>query len=289
VNEFQILRSLGQVDFPAPQVFLCERDSRFLGYPFVIMRKEEIVKKNTNEFVDRFSATLARLHNLKVSELGLDFLSPPKDEYAFARRWPVYFKRLLNLQTKHNKRLKKDFDLAIDWLDSNVTNNYCPQYCVIHGDYHPGNVSITNDSRMIVTDWETVDIGDPAFDVGYAYHFLKFFGNPKNPNLAEKTAERFLSEYMRNFQGDIRRRLEFYKMVGILTRSIYCSSGLSNPIYAYRNRRGKVLPSFPFLSGFIILLGFPFLRWSFVARNLGAGGDAYWLKYFESYLEAMLK
>ena len=148
---------------------------------------------------------------------------------------------------------------------------------------------MTNDSRMIVLDWDSVEIGDPAYDVGYAYHFIKFFSDPKNPNSAESTAERFVSEYNRNFHGDISPRLEYYKMVGLLGTSIYCSSSLSSPIYAYKYHRRKVLPTFPILGGLSILLGFPFIRWPIVARRLEAEGDLLWLKYFENFLEVTLK
>lgn len=289
IREFQALKSLKRIGFPVPEVHLCECDSRFLGYPFVIMQKEEVAQKSINEIVDNFASTLANLHNLKTAAQRIDVLRTPKDGYAFARRWPIYFKHYLNLEPKHLKSFKKNFNLAVQWLNSNASNNYCQQYSLVHGDYHPGNVCITKDYRMIVLDWDSIEIGDPAYDVGYAYHFVKFFSDPKNPNSAEKTAERFVSEYYRNFQGDIKPRLEYYKMVGLLGTSIYCSSGLSNPIYAYKYHRRKVLPSFPILSGLFILLGFPFIRLPYVARQLASEGDLLWLKYFESYLEATLK
>jgi aminoglycoside phosphotransferase (APT) family kinase protein len=253
------------------------------------MRKEETVQKSINEIVDSFAATLARIHNLKVAKLGMTVLRTPEDKYAFARRWPIHFKHYLNLETKHDRKLKKEFDFAIRWLTANVSNNYCPQYCLAHGDYHPGNVCVTRDSRMIVLDWDSVEIGDPAYDVGYAYHFVKFFSNPKNPDSAQRTADRFVSEYKRNFQGDIGQRLEFYKMVGILGTSIYYSSGLSSPKYAYKYHRRKVASTIPFLSWPLILLGFPFLRWPIVARQLGTEADMCWLQYFEDFLETISK
>jgi aminoglycoside phosphotransferase (APT) family kinase protein len=289
VREFQALRSLGRFGFNSPEVYLCECDPRFLGYPFVIMQKEEIAKKNINEIMDCFGATLAQLHNLQSAAQGITALRTPKDGYAFAKRWPLYFKQYLNLETKHPENFKKKINLAIQWLNSEESNNYCTKYCLVHGDYHPGNVCVTKDSRMIVLDWDSIEIGDPAFDVGYAYHFIKFFGDPKNPNSIERTAERFISEYKRNFQGDISPRLEYYKMVGLLGTSIYCSSGLSNPILTYKYHRRKVLPTFPFLSGPLLLLGFPFIRWPPVARQLAAEGDLLWLKYFESYIKETLK
>jgi tRNA A-37 threonylcarbamoyl transferase component Bud32 len=289
VREFQALRSLESIGFPVPEVYLCECDSRFLGYPFVIMQKEEVVQKSINEIVDRFASTLANLHNLKTAAQKIEVLQTPKDSYSFARRWPIYFKHYLNLESKHPKSFKKNFNLAIQWLDLNVLNNYCSQYCLVHGDYHPGNVCVTKDSRLIVLDWDSIEIGDPAFDVGYAYHFVKFFSNPKNPNFAEKIAERFVSEYNRHFKGDISHRLEYYKIVGLLGTSIHCSSGLSTPVYAYKYHRRKVLPTLSPFSGLFILLGFPFIRWPAVARQLAAEGDILWLKYCENYLEEALR
>jgi aminoglycoside phosphotransferase (APT) family kinase protein len=289
VREYQALRSLGRFGFSVPEVFLCECDSRFLGYPFVIMHKEEVVQKNFNELIDCFASTLANLHNLKVAKLGISILRPPENKSAFAKRWPIHFTHYLNLETKHDKKLKTDFDSAIRWLISNAPNNSCPQYCLAHGDYHPGNVVVTKDSKLIVLDWDSIEIGDPAYDVGYAYHFIKFFSDPNNPNIAERTADRFILEYQRNFHGDISQRLEFYKMVGILGTSIYCSSGLSNPIYAYKYLRRKVLPSFPFLSGPLILLGFPFIRLPIVAQKLEADSNLLWLQYFENFLQETLK
>ncbi len=288
-REFQALKSLNRIDFPVPEVYLCENDSRFLGHPFIIMQKEEVTQKSIDEIVDSFATTLAHIHNLKVAKLGIAALRTPEDKYAFARRWPLHFKHYLNLETKHSKKLKKDFDLAIRWLTTNVPNNSCPQYCLAHGDYHPGNVCVTNASKMIVLDWDSIEIGDPAYDVGYAYHFVKFFSNPTNPNSAQRIAERFVSEYKKNFEGDISPRLEYYKMVGLLGTSIYYSSGLSNPVYAYKYHQRKVLPTFPNLGGLFILLGFPFIRWPAVARQLSYEGDLLWLRYFENYLEESVK
>ena len=289
VREFQVLRSLNRIGFPVPEALLCECDSRFLDYPFIIMQKEEVAQKNINEILDCFASTLANLHNLKVDDLGIDVIKSPKDGYAFAKRWPIHFEQYLNLESKHEKSLKKDFNLAIQWLKTNASKNYCRNYSLLHGDYHPGNVCVTKDSKMVVLDWDSIEIGDPAFDVGYAYHFIKFFSDSKNPDSAERVAERFISEYMRNFHGDISRTLEFYKVVGILGTSIYYSSGLSNPVYAYKYHRRKVAPTFPYLSWLFILLGFPFLRWPLVARQLGTETDNYWLKYSQDFLERTVK
>ena len=45
LKEFQVLRALESVDFPAPRAILCETDSTVIGYPFLIMQREEIKQK----------------------------------------------------------------------------------------------------------------------------------------------------------------------------------------------------------------------------------------------------
>ncbi len=64
VREFEALRSLERAGFPVPHAYLCEYDSSFFGYPFLIMQKEKIIQQSVFP-MDRFAATLASLHNLK--------------------------------------------------------------------------------------------------------------------------------------------------------------------------------------------------------------------------------
>lgn len=279
MREFQALKSLALVGFPVPPVYLCECDSFFLGYPFLIMRKEKVMQESVIE-LDCFAATLARLHNLKVKELGIKSLRFPKDGIAFAKERQICLKQYLN-ETRHYRDLKKDFNYAINWLESNAADNNCPQYCLIHGEYHPGHALITNDNRLKVIDWESVQIGDPAFDVGYAYHMIKLMYNDKNSNSGEGVAERFVSEYSRNFQGDVHRRLEFYKVVGLLGVAIVVSSWISNPLEAYRRFGYKSLAR---------TLAFPFFRSQFlVKRWLNSDFLVSYLQYCQDFIETTLR
>jgi aminoglycoside phosphotransferase (APT) family kinase protein len=240
VREFQVLKGLARVGFPVPIVYLCECDSFFLGHPFVIMRQEKVIQERVSK-LDCFAATLARLHNLKVKELGIKSLGYPRDNIAFARERQICLKQYL-IENRHYRELKKDFNYAINWLESNTAENKCPQYCLLHGEYHPGHALTTNANTLKVIDWESVQIGDPAFDVGYAYHMIKLmYDNDKNSRYGNGLAERFVSEYSRNFKGDIAKRLEFYKVVGLLGVAIVVSSWISSPIDAYKSFGKKAL------------------------------------------------
>ena len=287
VREWEALRSLERVGFAVPKAYFRECDSNILGDPFLIMAQIERSQKNIYDHIDHFAESLAQLHNLDINRLGLKVLKPPKDGYAFAERWPIHFKYVLNIETKHNKQLIRTFNFVIRWLKSNVSNNYCSKYSLIHGDCHLGNAFLNKNSQITLIDWDSVKIGDPAYDVGNAYHMVKFYSNIKDPDSAEQIAERFLSKYMQKSKVDIRSRLKFYQVVAILGYSIAYSSGLTSPIMAYKYHKEKVLKSIPFLKLPFILFAFPFLKWSFIAQKINAETDYYWLEYFKSFIEKL--
>jgi aminoglycoside phosphotransferase (APT) family kinase protein len=269
VKEFQVLRGLEHVGFPVPKAYLCEHDSNVLGSPFIIMQKEELTQNSTVN-IDCFAKNLARLHSLDLTTLEIDALKAPEDMFAFSKRSLLYFKILLSLSHRHSKGLKQDFELAIRWLESNVSNTRCPKYCLLHGDYRARiNTPLTKGSRMVVMDWESAEIGDPAYDVGYAYARLR-------ADLGEKTADQFVQEYLKYFDGDLAERLLFYKLVGHLRLAILHSSILSNPLTAYE------------IHGTKAFLLFPFPRLPFIAKRTGANLDVTWVDAFKEFVRENL-
>lgn len=214
-----------------------------------------------------------------MNQLGVKSLGFPNNNSAFAKEWPIRLRQLMN-ETKHYRSLKKDFNHAISWLELNAADNACPKYCLIHGEYHPGHTLITPDSQMKVIDWEGVEIGDPAFDVGYAYHMVKLMCNLKNADSGERAAEQFISEYEKNFQGDVRERLEFYKVVGVLGVAIEVSSWVSNPSIAYKRFGRKALP---------IVFAYPFRCFNFVSKKwLNSDFLLSYLEYSQDFIENTL-
>ncbi len=270
VKEFQVLRSLERVNFPVPKTYLCEDDLDVLGYPFIITLKEEL-SQNVSIDMDCFAKNLVLLHSLDVSTLGIKAIKPPKDKYAFARQCLIYIKNYLTLYPIHkNKELLDDFDLALRWLESNLSHSPCPKYCLLHGDYRAGfNTFLTRGSGMIVTDWEDATIGDPAYDVGSAYA-------RERVDLGKKNADRFVQEYLRNQSGDIAERLLFYQLLAYLRLAITHNAVLSNPLRAYEIRGSKAF------------LSFPFFNLPFVAKRVGTDLDAIWVESFKEFVKENL-
>jgi len=265
VKEFQVLRGLQRIGFPAPRAYLCECDSSVLGHPFVIMQKEESAPDSAG-ITDCFVQTLIRLHSLDIAKLEIGAFKAPKDICEFEKKCLLYIKIFMNLFPKHSKRVKNDFEFAIHWLESNLSNNHCPQYCLIHGDYRtPFNSILTRDSRFVVIDWEESEIGDPAYDVGMAYARARV-------DYGRKIADHFVQEYLRYSDKDFGQRLLFYQLMAHLRLAIAHSSVLSNPTRAYKIRG---------MSAFLL---FPFLRLPFVAGRTGAAMDAGWVDVFEEFV-----
>jgi hypothetical protein len=124
-------------------------------------------------------------------------------------------------------------------------------------------------------------IGDPTFDVGYAYHMVKLMCKDKNSEIGEEAAENFLSEYAKNFQGDVHQRLEFYKIITLLGVAEVVSSLISNPLDAYRHFGNRALAR---------SLAFPFLRSHFLAKKwLNADFLVHYLQYSQEFIETTLR
>ena len=269
-KEFQVLRGLEHAGFLAPKTLLYELDSTVFGSPFIIMEKEELIQKST-DYMDIACKNLANLHNLDVNALGVTCLKNSEDSLIFARRCILFFKFLLKLSIRHEKQLSRDFDYAIRWLESNINNVRPPNYCLIHGDYHIyANAILTKGSKILVMDWEDAEIGDPAFDVGYA--FVRMW-----VDFDQRTAERFAEEYIRNSSRDIVERLHFYKLVVFLEEAILHSMVLSNPLTTYD------------IHGITAFLTFPFLRLPFNAKRTRAETDIIWVECFKDFVENQIK
>jgi aminoglycoside phosphotransferase (APT) family kinase protein len=245
LREYEILTSLERVNFPVPHVYIYKDYSKFFNRPFIIMDKMESRTKNINVLgVERFATILARLHKLRLTDLGLKVLKPPPDRYEFAKRQIVHFENLLDYLAECQVDLRGKFYNAINWLRNNYFKNPCDEFSLVHGDFAPGNVFLTSDRRIVVTDWEWVDIGDPAYDVGYSYHYIKIL-------TSEKIAQNFISIYMEKLGKNLGlQRIEFYKVVAAIKLSIFYHAVISNPRLAFRYYGTKGLLAFPLLPWF---------------------------------------
>lgn len=61
---------------------------------------------------------------------------------------------------------------AASFLHALVDETRRELHTLVHGDYSPKNVLVTNEDRLVLLDHEVIHWGDPAFDVGFALTHL---------------------------------------------------------------------------------------------------------------------
>jgi thiamine kinase-like enzyme len=129
---------------------------------------------------------------------------------------------------------------------------------------------LTKDGRLLVTDWEDAQIGDPIYDLGIAYVRAQV-------DFGKKTADKFLQEYVKYLGDDVSEKIDFYKLVAHLRLAITHSSVLSAPLRAYEIRGSKAL------------LLFPFLQASIISRTAGTNSDIIWIDNFKTFVKENLR
>ena len=97
----------------------------------------------------------------------------------------------------------------------------------------------------------------------------------------DQIIEHFVSEYEKISRSDVHRRLEFYKVVGLLGVAIVVSSWISKPLDAYRCFGRKA---------FERALAYPFLQSHSLAKKwLNEDFLVSYLQYCQDFIETTLK
>jgi len=213
IKELKIYQYLSSLGVPVPKVYFADAEGKVANKPFLLIQKLEgesfslLLKKGKGrEFVESLAASLHKLHSTQPSNLNLKLERKSfKDEIdelkiiatvllAFSN--PIIFRRVYKALTEISKAHAKRSSLAL-----------------LHGDCGPDN-TIYCDGIVYLIDLESAYVGDPASDVGYAYHFIRF-NVPLEPSLADhfvKTYEKLHGELV---------NLKIYKRVAALKLAIF--------------------------------------------------------------------
>lgn len=254
LHAYRVLKALEMANFPVPHVYSVEDSGGVLGTPFTIMEKVEgktlkdyikhLNKQETLSVIRRFAQTLVFLHELNPDKMKLDFLTVPKGKYEYAKKQkndlPVYVK-------------KRDVYWATSYLERNALKVPCNKYSLLHCDMNPKNFLVDATGKIIVTDWEWAEIGDPLKDVGYAYHSIAhIFGARSINRKGIPLANYFLKQYANFSKTKINPlSLRFYIISAGLRELIYfryLSNQLINPFSANKLFGKKSFLLFPLFS-----------------------------------------
>ena len=180
-REFRVMRALWETGFPVPEpLALCE-DETVLGTAFYVMRHvagrvfldnamPDLDPVNRGAVFDSVNATLARLHGIDHTALGLG---------DFGRAGNYFSRQISRWSQQYEASRTEDLpamDRLIAWLPDAAPRD--EETRLIHGDYSFHNVLIhpTEPKVVAVLDWELSTTGHPLGDL--MYHAMEWYRPP---------------------------------------------------------------------------------------------------------------
>lgn len=178
-REFRVMKALGNTGFEVPQMHILCEDDAVIGTPFYIMEfvKGRIVDNGLKKLSveERGPAmfaivdVLANLHNVSPVSLGL---LTPGNEFGqangFYERQIKTLSRVSEHQSANSAGSVGALEAMADLLAQFAAHMPEDRSCVIHGDWKPDNVILSEHGApkvLAILDWELSTIGHPLSDL----------------------------------------------------------------------------------------------------------------------------
>ncbi len=221
-REYRVITALGKTDVPVPRTFCLCRDPEIVGTWFFVMEWVEgrvlwealLPGYETDEraaIYDAMNDTLARLHRVDYSAIGLDDYGKPGN--YFARQIHRWSKQYRASETQKVAAM----DRLMDWLPENIPDD--DQTTLVHGDYRLDNMIFhpTEPLVLAILDWELGTLGHPLGDL--TYHCMQWsldkdrFGGLMGHDLAAlgiPSLESYVAAYCQRSGRERVERWSFY-------------------------------------------------------------------------------
>ena len=178
-REFRVISALHQAGFPVPAPLILCADETVIGSPFYLMEMIEgrifwsptLPDLSPDVRAAHFNAlntTIARLHSLNVSAIGLGDYGRPGN--FFARQIARWSRQYLEDDLAGRD---PNMDRLVAWLPE-----HAPQddgaISIVHGDFRADNAIFAPDNAQVraVLDWELSTLGHPMGD--FTYHLMMY-------------------------------------------------------------------------------------------------------------------
>ncbi|RMD89938.1 MAG: phosphotransferase family protein [Alphaproteobacteria bacterium] len=179
-REYRVISALHEeasVPVARPRL-LCE-DPDVIGTPFYVMDHVEgrifweaavpgVAKAERAAIYDAMNATIAALHRLDPTALGLDDFGRPGNYFARQiARWSKQYAQEVEIAGR-----VKAMERLIDWLPAHIPPDDAS--AIVHGDFRIDNLIFAADAPRVVAvlDWELSTLGHPLAD--FAYHLMMY-------------------------------------------------------------------------------------------------------------------
>jgi aminoglycoside phosphotransferase (APT) family kinase protein len=176
-------------DVPAPEVVWYEPDPRWLGTPFLVMRRidgdappdippyvfggwmMDATPEQRSRLQERSVGVIARLHEITPESHDLAFLAQPAhgtsplDQQLGYQRWYYEWAR--------DGVTYPLIERTFRWLDDNRPNE--GPTVLNWGDARIGNILYRDFEPVAVLDWEMATVGPPEIDIAWMVFLHRFF------------------------------------------------------------------------------------------------------------------
>ena len=147
---------------PIPRPVLLDAEGTLVGLPCMVMTRlaGAVFARPTNEgeWIDQLAAAVASIHEVDVNTLAADYARAPEPIELVKTRLEYWAPKILeDLWREVAEALRS----AAPRVNSNGT-------VLTHGDFWFGNTLWSGERLTGIVDWDSAQIDDPAFDVGYA-------------------------------------------------------------------------------------------------------------------------
>ncbi len=212
--EYESLRLLRDSGYPVPRVHLVEGNASKLGGPFIIMdrihgRPMGLLPLIQNDRLTDTGETFCRLF-LELHRLDWKpFVSDPsqyssQDMHHYTRSYLSDFGSFITSLGVGGMLP------VLNWLENRVFEVPCERPSVIHGDFHPFNILVTEENEPYVIDWTSCRVTDPRIDLGWTLMMIGTFDNSKSRDLVLAGYEHILGREVEN--------IHFFEVLGVLRR-----------------------------------------------------------------------
>ncbi len=177
-REARVQEALGSLGFPVPTIYRLCTDDTIVGSIFYIMdyvegrifweiTLPEVALAERPKYFDAMNATIAWLHSVDYTSIGLQDYGRPGNYFARQiQRWAKQYRGDVEAGADPN------MDQLIDWLLARIPTN--DESSLVHGDFRIDNIIFhPSEPRVLaVLDWELSTLGHPLAD--FAYHLLPY-------------------------------------------------------------------------------------------------------------------
>jgi aminoglycoside phosphotransferase (APT) family kinase protein len=199
--EFEVLVTLFAAGYPVPKTHILELNTEYFGYPFIIM--DTIIGSDMGEsFELDIYNNLRILCKLFVNLHNLDWriLTTIIDKDDSLKPVDLINERIKKIEGILDKYKIQELNPLIQWLKTNKDGIEFERISILHNDFHPHNVIISEEGNPYVIDWPACSIGDYRQDLGWTLLLSGAYSSRDVRDLVLRSYENALGSKVENIE-----------------------------------------------------------------------------------------